>query len=179
MSRVWLTSDWHLGHYGCTKWRTDFPSYMSMVDRLLTDYLSKVKKRDLVWFLGDTAFTPEALEVIAELPGDKRLVLGNHCTERKNKATDFVKVFTQVHGMVKYKDAWLTHCPIHPEELRGKFNFHGHVHEHTLKDSRYFNVCGENTNYELVDYQQCINKLREENNRKTGDKRSPPITGCL
>lgn len=45
--------------------------------------------------------------------------------------------------MVKYKNLWLTHAPIHPDELRGKKNVHGHCHGHILNDKRYINVCVE------------------------------------
>ena len=54
-------------------------------------------------------------------------------------------------GLEKYKGAWLSHAPIHPAELRGKINIHGHVHyanvlDETGKlDNRYFNVSLENT----------------------------------
>ena len=57
-------------------------------------------------------------------------------------------------GMSKYKDKtfggiFLTHCPIHPNELdyRVSFNIHGHVHENSIKDKRYINVCMENVDY--------------------------------
>ena len=54
-------------------------------------------------------------------------------------------------GLYKYKEFWLSHAPIHPCELRGKRNIHGHVHqnhvmdEHHKRDNRYINVCVENT----------------------------------
>ncbi len=63
---------------------------------------------------------------------------------------DQVEVFEEVHSMLKYKGMWLTHCPMHPDELRGKINIHAHVHEQTVMqgwgpwrkpDPRYVNTC--------------------------------------
>lgn len=59
--------------------------------------------------------------------------------------------FNKVCGFEKYKKSWLSHAPIHPAELRGKINIHGHVHDATITDEnglpdlRYFNVSLENT----------------------------------
>ena len=54
--------------------------------------------------------------------------------------------FDEVYGFHKYKEFWLSHCPIHPQELRGKYNIHGHVHHNNIPDKNYFNVCIEALN---------------------------------
>jgi calcineurin-like phosphoesterase family protein len=59
-----------------------------------------------------------------------------------------------VAGIIKYKGFWLSHAPIHPEELRGKPNIHGHVHTNTLNDSRYFNASLENIGYKPVSIEE-------------------------
>lgn len=41
------------------------------------------------------------------------------------------------------KKFWLSHCPLHPEELRGRLNIHGHVHTNSVRDQRYINVSFE------------------------------------
>jgi calcineurin-like phosphoesterase family protein len=96
----------------------------------------------------------------SKLVGDKRIILGNHDTDRKVPIEQFVLAFDQVHGLVSYKDAWLSHPPIHPVELRGKFNIHGHVHQHSVPDPRYFNACPEVNDYKPVLYQEIIARLR-------------------
>jgi len=103
--------------------------------------LDNVNKRDTLILCGDICFDEEALRIVGSLPGRKVLIKGNHDLK---KHPDYPKVFDQVHGLYRYKHCWLSHAPIHPEELRGKINVHGHVHFETLKDTRYQNVCVEN-----------------------------------
>ncbi|MDB4311954.1 hypothetical protein N9937_00850 [bacterium] len=153
MSNVWFTSDWHFGHKNILKYRPDFESREVLEDLILENYKRLVTKRDKVYFLGDIAFTDEALEKIAGLQGNKVLVLGNHDTDAKTRPSiqAFAEVFNEIHGMVKHKGFWITHCPMHPEELRGKKNIHGHTHDFVLSDPRYLNVCLEQINYGLID----------------------------
>jgi calcineurin-like phosphoesterase family protein len=126
----------------------------------LEGYKSVVNKRDIVFFLGDIAFDVESLELIKDLPGDKRLVLGNHDTDRKVDIANLCLVFDQIHGLYKYKHAWLSHAPIHQDELRGKINIHGHTHNHHVKDRRYVNICVEHTNMRPIEYQRIIDGWR-------------------
>lgn len=108
-----------------------------LVDR----WNSRVQKRDVVYVLGDVAFGKEALRYIPMLRGNKRLVAGNHdcyAPELYQEAG-----FKLLPGLFRYKEFWLSHAPIHPDELRGKRNIHGHVHASSIDDSRYINVCVE------------------------------------
>lgn len=41
----------------------------------------------------------------------------------------------KVYSLVKYKGFWLSHAPIHPEELRGCKNIHGHCHDAVISDT--------------------------------------------
>ena len=72
-------------------------------------------------------------------------------------------MFDDVQGFVKYKDYWLSHCPIHPNELRGKYNLHGHVHNKTVEDVRYFNCSLENIDYTPISLDQIREILKERN----------------
>lgn len=155
MSNVYLCSDWHLGHANIHKMR-GLESAEENTKRLVSGYMETVGKRDVVWFLGDIAFTREGLALIGQLPGDKRLVIGNHDTDRSLTVLDFLAVFKQVHGLVGYKRAWLSHCPMHPDELRGKINIHGHMHGNQIKDGRYYNVCPEIIGWKPITYQQLL-----------------------
>lgn len=158
MTCVYMTSDWHLGHRAIAKHREGVNSVDHNTHILVTNYKAVVTKRDVVWFLGDILFEEQYLEVIADLPGTKHLVLGNHCTDRKVTTKQLVEVFDSVHGLVKYKEAWLSHAPIHPCELRGRLNIHGHMHQQTVGDERYVNVCVEHTGMTPIKYQKILNK---------------------
>lgn len=167
MSCVYITSDWHFGHKNICKFRTEFGTISEHEGLILENYCSTVSKRDVVWFLGDMCFDKESLQIIKALPGDKRLVLGNHDTDC-NKRPDIeqqILCYDKVMGIHKYKHAWLTHAPIHPQELRGSINIHGHVHfkENNIKHPKYFNACLENTEYKPIKYQDILQIMRSRN----------------
>lgn len=166
MSCVWMTSDWHLGHANVAKWR-GFDNVEEHDYTLIENCAKLVTKRDIIWFLGDMLLGPDYIPMFRALPGHKRLVLGNHDTDRFAKRAglsviDLACIFEEVHGMVKYKKSWLTHAPIHPDELRGKINIHGHTHSHRIQDERYVNVCPEQTDFKPVKYQEILRRLSGE-----------------
>lgn len=115
---------------------------------LLDNWNKVVKPEDTVWVLGDVCFSQESLKLIGQLNGHKNLVRGNH---DKLSTSSYLQYFNNVYGIVKlFGEFWLTHAPIHPNELREKINIHGHVHYNSIKneqgelDRRYVNVSVEN-----------------------------------
>ncbi len=125
MSNVWFIGDLHAGHANIHKFRHFVTSEENNREIIERDWRERVKKKDVVYVLGDAAFTQEGLDWIGTLPGIKYLVRGNH---DELSTTAYLEVFKEVYGIVRYKGYWLTHAPIHPAELRGKINLHGHVH---------------------------------------------------
>lgn len=126
----------------------------------MVEAIQKLNRRTIVFFLGDTAFNDDSLiGILGGLPGRKILISGNHedMTSMEAKNT----VFESIHGMLKYKEFWLTHAPIHPQELRGKTNIHGHVHKDTIDDPRYFNTCPEATGQYLISLQEIRGAIRD------------------
>lgn len=143
MSNIWFCSDLHIGHKKIGEFRSPagVESELDNRTRIYNDWNASVTKRDIVYVLGDVCFDMELMEDFGALPGKKILVRGNH----DNFDTGvYLKYFKGVYGLLKYKEFWLSHAPIHPNELRGKVNLHGHVHFATVQDSRYFNCCPEN-----------------------------------
>lgn len=132
-------ADTHLGHRNIWKYRKVFESTLHN-DLYFTRVLQEVStKRDSMYFLGDIAFDEYYLGLIKELPGRKILILGNHCSEYI-PVKKLVDAFDEVHGLLKYKEFWLSHAPLHDGELRGKLNVHGHVHAASVPDTKYLNV---------------------------------------
>lgn len=147
---IYLCSDLHLGHKNVIKWSQEKRPFNTIEEHdefIMDEWSSKVKKRDHVWVLGDLGHGQEALSKIKSLPGFKKLVKGNH---DQLLLKLYAEVFHSIHGIVKYKNYWFSHCPIHPAELRGRRNIHGHVHNQTVllpdgtRDDRYLNMCMEN-----------------------------------
>jgi len=155
MSRVFFAADLHYGHKNIHKYRPQFTSELEHRDYVTHQWNKTVTTRDKVYVLGDVCFTMEAIESIAELNGNKVLVRGNH--DNLN-TSEYLKVFSQVEGVARYKGFWLTHVPIHPLELRGANNIHGHVHGATIPDIRYENVSMENIDYTPIEWSVLIEK---------------------
>ena len=141
MSNVWFCSDLHFGHQNIHKFRREFESEEANREFIKSSWRDCVTKRDIVYVLGDACFSMDTVANFSELPGEKILVRGNHDLLDTQV---YLKYFSGVYGILKYKEFWLSHAPIHPEELRGKINLHGHVHNATIKDNRYLNCCPEN-----------------------------------
>lgn len=173
MNNVWFCSDLHWGHKNIEKFRNacGITSEQHNREKIQKDWIKCVRKDDSVYVLGDAAFTEETVHDFGRLPGRKFLVRGNH---DKLDTRTYLKYFEHVYGIIKYKEFWLTHAPVHPEELRGKVNLHGHVHFSSIRypfeegqplDRRYFNCCPENLwptfGSSLVSLEQIRNHLKE------------------
>ena len=127
MSKVYFTSDLHFGHRNIGKYR-DFigiNSEQENREKICAEWANVIMKRDVVWVLGDCCFEKECITDIVNLPGKKRLVLGNHDIKY---IEPYFSAFEQIYGVKRYKNFWLSHVPIHSEELRGQCNIHGHSH---------------------------------------------------
>ena len=99
-----------------------------------------LNKNDVLWVLGDIAFDMKSLKHLGRIKGQKHLILGNHDNLPVSYYSEYGSVYP---GLTRYKSFWLSHCPIHPDELRGRLNIHGHVHSNSINDERYINVCME------------------------------------
>ena len=147
---VYVCSDLHLDHKNIATFRSFVSSCQQNTDLIKEDWQRRISKNDVVYILGDAAFGIEGLNLLGNLKGRKILIKGNH--DDFVSTSDQSKVFEEIHGMLKYKGFWFTHCPIHPDEMRGrKGNVHGHVHNASVQkrgflgkkvlDKRYLNAC--------------------------------------
>lgn len=153
MSTVYFAGDLHFGHKNIGNFRPVL-SESDHREMIIDRFNQVLKKRDTLYLMGDIAFTPEMVEQLDRIKcGYKFLILGNH--DIKDTAL-WLQHVDDIFGIEKYKRAWLTHCPIHPAELRGRINIHGHVHNATIEDNRYFNTSLENTNYNPISYADIV-----------------------
>lgn len=157
MSRVLVAADFHLGHRNIHKYR-NFESAEEHDALVKENYHKVVGKRDTIMLLGDICFTVDALNEIKTWPGYKILILGNHDLERV-KIQNVVDTYDRVYALHNKKHCWLSHAPLHPDELRGKFCVHGHVHANTIPDPRYFNVSLENIGFTPIDFNDIVKTL--------------------
>ncbi len=148
--KILFTSDLHLDHIGLMKFRNEVhnKSWVDVgdVDQwLVNNWNSMVNPKDIVWILGDVAWTKAGLDWLNYMNGTKNLVLGNHdCEGRGLKIEDYKPYFNSIHGALKKYEMIMTHVPIHPNELcfRWEVNLHGHIHHkgRNIQDPRYINV---------------------------------------
>jgi calcineurin-like phosphoesterase family protein len=159
--QVRFISDLHLGHLNMAVKR-GFPSYHQMHEYMIEQWNSTVRKHDVTYILGDVTMESKNFYYLLDcLTGIKKVILGNH--DRPQDVPELLKYVNWVGGMYKFKDknygsVFLTHCPIHPRELefRVSFNIHGHIHENTLDDNRYFNVSAEVIDYTPQTFEELL-----------------------
>jgi len=162
MSAVYFLSDLHLAHKNICKFREGFTSVEQHNALIKENYHKRVTKRDTVYFLGDVAFDKESLADVKTWAGAKKiLICGNHDLDH-HTMKDLVEVYDEVYSLKKYKEFWLSHAPIHPDELRGKVNIHGHTHYHNIADARYVNVSMEQINYTPIELHEIRAKIYKE-----------------
>lgn len=151
MNSCFFIADLHLGHKKAAQWR-GFSSIEQHDEYIINSCNSVLKKKDTLWVLGDVAFNKEALALLNEIRGYKKIILGNH---DKYPAQEYLKYANNVFGVVKYKNYILSHIPVHPCQFqRYKGNIHGHLHNNKLRDTKYFCVSCENVNYKPVTFEE-------------------------
>lgn len=179
--KTWFTSDLHLGHPRVAELR-GFDS-VAEHDAAIVEGWSGVKSDDVVWVLGDIAVHKPAvaLQVMARLPGRKRLVSGNHDPihpmhhDAHKWSRRFLDVFegygpfarTRIRGV----GMMLSHFPYtrdRGEEARytqyrlpdlGEPLLHGHAHDRTRLIGRELHVGLDAWNLGLVAEWQVLDLL--------------------
>jgi len=157
--RIFFFSDPHFGHRNMAIKR-GFETVEEHDEHIVEKWNSVVTKRDTVYLLGDITMEKANYSILSRLNGFIKGVLGNH--DKPQHVLELLKYINSVCGMIKVKGFILTHCPIHDSEVdRFIGNIHGHVHENSINDKRYFNVSAENINYTPISLEDII-KLRNE-----------------
>lgn len=147
MCTVRFISDLHFGHKNLAQTLRGFQDEFYHDEFIIEQWNRTVGKRDLTYILGDiTMEKTDYYFQLDRLNGKKYVVLGNH--DLTQHVPELLKYVDKVGGMVAYKGHILSHCPIHPSELRawGK-NIHGHIHKQNIDDKRYMNVSCEAVGY--------------------------------
>lgn len=157
--RVWIWSDHHLGHANIIKY-TDRPfGNAERMDGALLRAAQIIPQDDWVMFAGDLAMwkEPDAVRAwVANCPGKKVLVLGNHDCKGSGHPESMDEWrdlgFLAVSDCVSLRrenqgDLWVTHYPLAEGDIpSGVLNVHGHTHT-TVLQGPYLNVCVEPLGY--------------------------------
>lgn len=168
MKTTWLISDTHFNHDRIATY-CDRP--LDFTDRIIKRWQEIVQPEDLIIHLGDVAIGNRRTvkSILADLPGRKVLVLGNH--DRMHGPDWWMEQgFAFACQALRYRNCWLTHEPS-PQLPDGcTLNIHGHLHNiwhgfhpgpynDTVKDKwkpwqRLFAI--EYTNYMPVNFDKFI-----------------------
>lgn len=155
--------DLHFRHNNILKFSGDYRDGDTVEEHnhiLVDKWNSTVSKRDVVYIHGDIGFgsVAEILKWIEQLRGIKHLILGNH----DPNARHLVNHFDSISGIIYKWGYCLSHAPVHPVEIRGKRNIHGHTHMNLMKnsygeiDDRYINVCVEATDGFPIAHEEIV-----------------------
>jgi len=168
---VWFTSDTHYGHSNVIQYSNrPFADVNEMNEMMIKNWNAVVRPGDLVYHLGDFAFTtPEkASQILRRLTGQKYLIFGNHDKRlRKEKeflghwvwAKDLESIQVGDQRIVLCHYAMLTWNQSH----RGAWNLHGHSHgslpedRHSLRQDVGVDVYG----YQPVSFDQLQKEMAE------------------
>lgn len=158
---VWFTSDTHFGHANVIRYSDrPFDDVEEMNEIMIRNWNAIVRPGDLVYHLGDFAFTrPEqATKIAKRLMGQKYLVWGNHDKAlRKDKdfmaqwiwAKDIADIKVGDQRIVLCHYAMLTWNQSH----RGAWNLHGHSHGSLKEDPHSLRV---DVGVDCWDYQPAM-----------------------
>lgn len=174
--KKFIVSDTHFAHENAYKFMNEDGTKMRPWDSsaegdaaMKERWNAVVGKNDKVYHLGDVAIHKRGLDMLAELNGNKELILGNHDAHKLKEYTPYFKDF---HGSLKLGRFFLSHIPVHPNSLPqwAKANIHGHLHRRIVMrevrnkwmpwrvtqepDPRYFNVSVEHTNFAPIDFEE-------------------------
>lgn len=166
--RVFICSDPHFGQESFYKpspthgsiLRPQFPDAKSCDNFIVSTHNSIVPvENSIVYYLGDLAHNIISLEAYLPLMNGefKILVAGNH--DSKFPTFKLLQLFDKIVGAcyLGNRKFILTHIPIHPLELRGKINLHGHTHMSSIpNDDRYISFCYEVNGFSPVEITEWL-----------------------
>lgn len=128
----YFTSDHHFGDPRLNLFPRFFENAEEMGEFMIDEWNKVVGPTDDVYYLGDFAYTKEALQNVHKLNGRKHLIVGNH--DEKFGVKTLKPFFESVQDIMdmtiqdgdKKLDIHLVHYP--SKGVSNKFNLVGHIH---------------------------------------------------
>jgi len=177
MPNIFLISDTHFNHKNFLTFKDKegkiirpFNNVDEMDETMIRNWNSVVAVQDKVYHLGDVFFGNQkrANEILSQLNGHKRLVIGNHdVIYGKNNPLHmwFEKMF--LWRPWPTENLLLTHVPVHPNNIVERFgnkcvNLHGHIHDNDSPEGLYINMCVERHNYTPVPIDTAIEWAKQK-----------------
>lgn len=135
---IWFISDTHFGHKKIIEYcNRPFDNVTEMDDEIIKKWNFNIKKKDLVWHLGDFALADKdyVAKIFSQLNGEIRLVKGNHDTRSSQWYRDIG--FSQVYDYpIVYENFMvLSHEPMPFIPSAGMINLYGHIHDSLMYET--------------------------------------------
>lgn len=172
---IYFTADTHFGHANILRFcDRPFASVQEMDATMIRKWNAKVHNNDTVFILGDMFFrSTNVEEVLGQLKGKKRLIVGNHDTFWMRKVS-LEKYFESVDSLLEISDGQhgltLCHYPMLSwNHQRRTYMIHGHIHNDTTMDfwpliaarERVLNAGADINRFEPVSFDELLaNNLR-------------------
>ena len=166
----YFTSDTHFGHANIIKYcNRPFMDADRMDSQLITNWLQIVKPFDVVYHLGDFAFTKDFEDYYIRLTGRIIHIKGNH---DKSKHSNLQRATIHLGG----RDWLLVHNPENAMHTNHKYILCGHVHEKQkiweVGEKLFVNVGVDVWDFKPVTMKQILEAVEEyyaEQERRDGD----------
>lgn len=165
MNEIWFTSDTHFFHKNVIKLcNRPFSCIDEMHTTLIENWNKYVKPNDIIYFLGDFAFSgiTKTLNIFNQLQGSKFLILGNHDPFKIHKKIPWNDV--RDVKWLKNEKLFLSHYPhlSWKNSCYGSYHFYGHVHGKLEKTELACDVGVDKWNYMPVSLEMLKEYLKSQ-----------------
>ena len=178
---IWVTSDTHFNHVNIIKYcNRPFSSVKEMNGIIINNWNNVVSDNDVVYHLGDFALGDKSLipNILKQLKGRKRLVLGNH--DNINVMQDlFMSEYFESLGLEDIIRVGKTHIIMNhypfaslPDSSTNVpiIQLFGHVHSSPYKQweglVNQYDIGVDNNNFTPVNLYEVIKKVKENGNTR-------------
>ena len=181
-SRVWVTSDLHLGHDKSFIWEArGFDSVQAMNQTIIKNLQKTITKpTDELYICGDVILGEINRELLQQIPGRVHVILGNHDTDARTQVYKDLGWSVSFGERIKYTDGTqkgqmsflLTHYPTltaNPGDKISQWvvNISGHTHSSQKWKSEYpfiYNVACDANDCSPVALSTIVNFMKEKIN---------------
>lgn len=182
MSEIFFSADHHFFHENIIKYcNRPFSSAAEMNEVLISKHNEIVKPEDVVFFVGDFAFTSSSgtlAELLERMNGHKTIITGNHDNEsligevyKYGRKTKLSPINVRYRILELHGKAWggynptLCHYPMLSwnRSFHGSFQLHGHTHGTVPFDPsiRRLDVGVDCHNFYPISWDEIVSKLKD------------------
>jgi calcineurin-like phosphoesterase family protein len=167
MPNTWFTADTHFGHDNIIKYCSrPFKTFYEMDEALISRFNEVVRRGDLVYHLGDLAWSSYDLQALFERLNTKslHLILGNH---DKHKLSEYQRWFQWVGDLksitIDSQQVVLCHYPMRSWKSKGHggFQLYGHCHGSLPGEGRQMDIGVDTNNFYPLAWEEVRAKLKD------------------